>query len=118
MNNSISNNIRNTEFRGNQAQQGSAIFLNNSQPVRPHNMSSILSDSPPAWRTGPVQGCKVACSQACTTEAQPRRRGLQALLGSRIKPSCVTLPGTRILACMIMSYIRNLSSSTQTSLYY
>ena len=27
------NNIRNTEFRGNKSQQGSALFLNNSQPV-------------------------------------------------------------------------------------
>lgn len=33
-NNCLSNNIRNTVFDGNKAQQGSALFLNNSVPVR------------------------------------------------------------------------------------
>ena len=31
------NNIRNTEFRGNKSQQGSALFSNNSQPGMLHN---------------------------------------------------------------------------------
>ena len=60
MNNSISNNIRNTEFRGNQAQQGSAIFLNNSQPVGSQKLSIIFIDTPSAWCTG----CKSAVEHA------------------------------------------------------
>ena len=52
MNNSISNNIRNTEFRGNQAQQGSAIFLNNSQPVSSPKLSHTFLDMPSGWHTG------------------------------------------------------------------
>ena len=33
-NNCVSNNIKNSVFNGNKAQQGSGIYLNNSLPVR------------------------------------------------------------------------------------
>ena len=61
MNNSISNNIRNTEFRGNQAQQGSAIFLNTgefSEAVYNVHRHALCM----------VHRLQV-CSQACTFEA-------------------------------------------------
>ena len=87
MNNSISNNIRNTEFRGNQAQQGSAIFLNNSQPVSCKKLVHIFLDTALHGTHAAVQGHKVSCSQMRTTEPSP---GARALLGtSACLPICI-----------------------------
>ena len=96
MNRSISNNIRNTEFRGNQAQQGSAIFLNNSQPVSPHDLVEAvyhLLSHALCMEHGLLHKATekpAALAHACSTKAKLRRRPPLAMLGTAAcLPVCI-----------------------------